>query len=100
MLILPSYKFREALKANGIECLCCQSLLCTSNWAPIKMIHNIFDEVLENKRLIQAIIYTYLVREICEDKGITCREIPEMIMGQMFEGELPIVPYELSNKTP
>jgi hypothetical protein len=64
------------------------------------MIHNIFDEVLENKRLIQAIIYTYLVREICKDKGITCSEIPEMIMGQMFQGKLPIVPYELSDPKP
>ena len=94
MLIFRSSKFREILKANGITCLCCQSILCTSNWAPIKMIHNIFDEVLENKKLIQAIIYTLLVRKVCESKGITCPEIPEMIMEQMFEGAKPIVPYE------
>lgn len=94
MLIFRDSKFREILKANGISCLCCRSILCTNIWAPIKMIYNIFDEVSENKKLIQAIIYTLLVREICESKGIICSEIPEMIMKQMFEGTLPIVPYE------
>ena len=94
MLIFRDHKYREILKANGIDCLCCHSILCTSNWAPIKMIHNVFDEVLQNKKLIQSIIYTLLVREICKSKGITCPEIPEMIMGQMFDGKLPIVPYD------
>ena len=99
MLIFRDSEFREILKANGVSCLCCKSLLCTSNWAPIRMIHHILDEVVENKKFIQAIIYTRLVREICETKGIMCAEIPEMIMGQMFEGTLPLVPYELPEST-
>ena len=93
MLIFRDSEFQNILRANGIECLCCKSLLCTSNWCPIKKIVDVVDEVKSHRDLIRAIIYTRLVREICQDKGITCQEIPAIIMGQMYEGKLPIVPY-------
>lgn len=84
MLIFNTEYFRNILNINGIKCLCCSSLLCTSNWSPsIKMV-TILNEIEKNRAFIQAILYTRLVRKVCESVGIMCPEIPDMIMKQMF----------------
>ena len=92
MLIFNTEYFQNILKLNGIKCLCCSSLLCTSNWSPsIKMV-KILNEIENNRTLIKAILYTRLVRQVCESVGINCPEIPEMIMKKMFPSLILKVP--------
>jgi ubiquitin-protein ligase len=83
--------FRTILEDNNIKCLCCESKLCTQNWYPSIRMISLVEEVKKNQNLILGIIYTRLVRQICESKGIVCCEIPELIIKQLIEGKLPKV---------
>lgn len=91
MLIFRTLYFQNVLKDNGITCLCCDSYLCTSNWCPIITLQRCAEEVEKNRNLILAILRTRLIRQIISSMGITCPEIPDLILDFLIEGKKPIV---------
>ena len=73
-LKIDSPKTIEALKKyNGIQCLCCNTISCGSNWSPSLKIQNFIDEFKQmkkyrrdiiNRLLVKKIVYKYLVSDI------------------------------------
>ena len=39
--------FSDFKQITGLECLCCNSLICPINWGPLKTIRNIIEEFIE-----------------------------------------------------
>lgn len=91
MLIFRTDYFHQILRDNNITCLCCDSLLCTSKWSPACTLVDLVNEVEKNKNFIQGILRTRLVRQICQSMGVTCQEIPELILNYLIAGNKPIV---------
>lgn len=67
-LKITSDIFRNELeKYTNTRCFCCSSLLCNTNWSPIKSIINIVDE-FKNYRNICKKIYFNLIVNIIKKK--------------------------------
>jgi len=52
------------LKYKGIKCLCCESILCSNNWAPNLGFKNIFAEVRKFKDYCREIAYRVIIEVI------------------------------------
>tara|TARA_B100000963_G_scaffold354133_1_gene370072 strand:+ start:1550 stop:2086 length:537 start_codon:yes stop_codon:yes gene_type:complete len=91
MLIFRTEYFQQVLRDNDITCLCCNSLLCTSNWSPMCTLVDLANEIERNKNFIQAILRTRLVRQVCQSMGVSCQEIPDLILNYLIVGKRPIV---------
>jgi hypothetical protein len=51
-----SYEAKEYFKNNkNIECMCCDTCLCSDKWTPTKYLFDIVDEYLERKHVIDEI---------------------------------------------
>ena len=79
ILIFNDQFFINYLKKLNINCLCCESILCTNNWSPMFGIINILDEIKKNHTLINNIIKLKYLDKICKMHGIFCEELVEKI---------------------
>tara|TARA_B100000123_G_scaffold240326_1_gene193453 strand:- start:105 stop:572 length:468 start_codon:yes stop_codon:yes gene_type:complete len=79
ILIFNDQFFINHLKKLNINCLCCESILCTNNWSPMFGIINILDEIKKNHTLINNIIKLKYLDKICKMHGIFCEELVEKI---------------------
>lgn len=79
ILIFNDPFFINHLKKLNINCLCCESILCTNNWSPMFGIINILDEIKKNHTLINNIIILKYLNKICKMHGIFCEELVEKI---------------------
>jgi ubiquitin-protein ligase len=60
-----SSSFTDALiKYKGINCLCCESILCSNNWSPNLGFKNIFAEVNKFKDYCREIAYRVIIEVI------------------------------------
>jgi hypothetical protein len=69
-------KIKEILLKNNrtVDCLCCSSICCPSNWSPAVKIQNIIDEFYYYKKIRKNIINELLAikiinRYLSDDKG-------------------------------
>jgi hypothetical protein len=51
-----SYEAIHLKKLKGINCLCCHSLTCTSNWSPRHTLTNIIDEIKYYKKIKKHLV--------------------------------------------
>ena len=60
-------------KVTGLDCLCCHSIICRSNWSPGYTLNNIIDEIHQfkqkrrnvlNKIFADVIVRKYLISDI------------------------------------
>lgn len=57
--------FRDALfKHKGLQCLCCESILCYSNWAPRFTLKHIFEEVNKFRKYCREISHRVIVNVV------------------------------------
>jgi len=64
---LPTNRFRQGLKfIKGINCMCCHSYLCNSNWSPAYTINNIIKQVEEYKQIKFNIVLKIISDKIKE----------------------------------
>ena len=52
------------------QCLCHYSLICCSNWSPSINSIKLIDEYLNNRKLIQNIIYKRYISLICNQNKL------------------------------
>ena len=73
-LRLPSTRFENILTcitSNKKYCLCCHSFSCPNNWNASITLHKIMDEIKENKKMFQNIVYKILIDQIKDKYLIT-----------------------------
>lgn len=58
------------------ECLCCNTLLCPSNWSPVVSIHHILTEITKHNELKSSIKYKLLFKELFDNKKLPFDLIP------------------------
>jgi hypothetical protein len=94
ILGFKGHKLQNIMRKNKIGCLCCKSMLCTANWTPSCLLVKLVEEIRDFRDIHLVVIYTNLVRQICVSLGITCQEIPDLIMTQMFPKIKIKIPYD------
>lgn len=68
------------LKQNKIDCLCCSTILCNSNWSPIYTIVKVLDEMARSKKIRRLIKY-----EICLDEISEKNQLPEDMSREILQ---------------
>jgi hypothetical protein len=67
LLSISSRRFLIILRyITGLECLCCESLLCKNNWSPALTLHNIIIQLEEYKNIKRNIQLKILADQIKE----------------------------------
>ena len=61
---------QTSLKKMGINCLCCESILCANFWNPTKKIIDIINEYENNKKIITRIIKHHYTELVCHNNNI------------------------------
>jgi hypothetical protein len=83
MLIFNQKYFRNYLEQLCIRCLCCESLMCSNNWTVTTTIMNVFNEIINNRKLVLRMFQSYYVSEICLQNNIYCYELHNLILSFM-----------------
>ena len=74
------YIIKELNKLDML-CLCYKSLICYSNWSPSINSIKLIDEYLNNRKLIQNIIYKKYISIICNKNNADIQELKELIFN-------------------
>jgi ubiquitin-protein ligase len=76
------YILNELHKINK-RCLCHYSLICYSNWSPAINSIRLIDEYLNNRKLIQGIIYKRYISLICNSNKLSAQEYKDLIFSYL-----------------
>jgi hypothetical protein len=87
---VPSNRFKTILQyISGLQCLCCDSVLCANNWGPAITLYKIVNQIEEYKKiklniqqkiLADQIKQKYLNRDIDLDSWLFTISVPRLCL--------------------
>lgn len=87
-----SERISNILRRNGVDCMCCSSILYHENWSPAFRIENVLFEIAQ-VRVIKNYVKNYLIMDdICRKINIDTHTIGKYILSFLldnpFDGHL------------